>query len=306
MLSLPFGLRVPATCAHLGPGLGVLGLALELAFEYRVEAHDDGDEHVVERPDAHASVLDPRHDGVIVGLRQATRRWSIEVPPLRIEVHRGAPAGCGLGSYTADLLAGVRIASAFVKTPPLRDEQLDAVVAAGGDPAHASAALCGGLAIAVPLGGPVPGHRCLPAPIDAPWRLVIIAPDVAIGAAETQRAIPATLGALVAARTAGRVAGLLHAFATGDERLLGECLVDEVHVPHRIRLVPSVGSAITAMREAGAAGATISGHGPAVVAFTTRAERTNAIQAAAEEAFGRASVTCRAFVSAPGRQVGPL
>jgi homoserine kinase len=81
---------------------------------------------------------------------------------------------------------------------------------------------------------------------------------------------------------------LLHALQHGDEDLLRQCLVDEVHVPHRRRLVAGMSEALDAAVDAGAAGATICGHGPGLIAFTMVPGRSPEIARAMVAAFARA------------------
>lgn len=293
-----FELRVPATTANLGPGYGVVGLALDLWFDFRVTVHAGHGEFSIERPDSAAEkASDPRHDSFARGLRAAADRFDIKVPDgLRVVIRGDAPRRCGLGSNTAEHVAGIQAACRFAKSPPTVDERLDLLVAVGGDPAHGAAALRGGLAFAVPVQSPTGDarYRCLGGRISKVWWLAITAPDVAIGTADVHRVVPATLPNAVLQRSSGRLVGLLHALEIGDEALLGGCLLDEVHVPFRMQLAPGMTQALDAARESGAAGATISGHGPAMLAFavdSAGAERAGAAMAAAFESAGVPSRT---------------
>src|SRR5262249_20967710 len=128
-------------------------------------------------------------------------------------------------------------------------------------------------------------HRVVSFPVHESWHFVVAMSDLQMGTADTKRVLPPTLPHAVTSRSTGRVVGILHALATGDEALLGACLFDEVHVPYRRRLVPGMEAALTAATGAGAAGSTISGHGPGILALTTDAGRTAAIARAMTEAF---------------------
>jgi homoserine kinase len=81
---------------------------------------------------------------------------------------------------------------------------------------------------------------------------------------------------------------VLHALQHGDENLLRECLIDELHLPYRRHLVAGLGEALAAAVAAGAAGATICGHGPGLIAFTMVSGRTPEIARAMVTAFGAA------------------
>jgi homoserine kinase len=62
------------------------------------------------------------------------------------------------------------------------------------------------------------------------------------------------------------------AFRTGDLSLLGEAMTDKLHQPYRLKLIPGSQSAMDAAREAGAAAVALSGAGPSLIAFSSKAE----------------------------------
>lgn len=301
-LAQHFEFRVPATTANLGPGYGVVGLALDLWFDFSVTVTGSGT--VVERPDAPADkTLDRRHDPVVRGLRGAAERFAIDVPDdLTIVVRGTAPRRCGLGSNTAEFAGGIQAACRFAQAPPSIDRRLDLLVALGGDPGHGAAALRGGLAFAVPIqvpGEAAPRHRCLGGTVAPVWWCAITAPDVPLATADVHRVVPATVPNAIVQRSAGRLLGLLEALGTGDADLLGACLVDEVHVPYRMRLAAGMVEAAGAARVAGAVGVTISGHGPALLAFATDAAAARRAADAMRDAFAAAGVGARSLVVRP-------
>ena len=61
-----------------------------------------------------------------------------------------------------------------------------------------------------------------------------------------------------------------------------------MHLPYRRRLVPGLPESLTAAVDAGAAGATICGHGPGLIAFTTVQGRVPEIAKAMVHAYGLA------------------
>ena len=294
----PFAFRIPATTANLGPGFGVLGLALDLWLEFGVTP-TDGPMAVtrIDMPSEVTRVL--RHDPVARGIRAAAERFDIKVPAgLSIDVRGDVPRGCGLGTNTAELAAGIQLACRLAKEAPALDDRLTLLVGIGGDPAHGGAALRGGLTAAVPC------HRhphediwrILALPLSPIWRFVIVAPDVALGTADVHRVVPASVPNTVSQRTAGRIVGLIEALAHGDPDLVAECLHDETHVPFRMQLAPGMPAAAAAGRGAGAAGVTISGHGPALVAFATSDPDARRIADAMAEAFAQHGITSRSEV----------
>lgn len=288
----PITFHVPASAANLGPGYGVLALALDLPLGITVEQRTDGQILIERRDDPSAHLEDPRHDPVLRGLQRGAELLDVSLAKgLAVLVEGTIPRGTGLGTISAGYAAGLGVAARLAKkkwTPP---QLLDALVPLGGDPAHGAAALLGGLTATVPLSLPQEPQlrqRLLRLPLHRDWHYVIALPDVQMGTAETKRVLPPTLPHAAAARSTGRALGVLHALSHGDEDLLRQCLVDELHLPYRRRLVPGLGEALGAAIDAGAAGATICGHGPGLIAFTLVAGRTPEIARAMVAAFGAA------------------
>lgn len=285
--SEPITFHVPASAANLGPGYGILGIALDQPLHVTIEPRTDG-RVVVERRDGAMLVADDRrHDPVMRGLRVGAERFGVSLQKgLSLLIDGTIPRGTGLGTISAGYAAGLGAAARLSPKKWAPGEILDELVPLGGDPAHGAASLMGGLCTAVAIGiekGRVV-HQLLPMPIHASWQFVVLLPDVALGTADSKRVLPPTLPHGVANRTAGRVVGLLHALATGDEELLAACMRDETHVPYRRTLYSGLESTLQAAVEAGAATATICGHGPSLLAMTTDERRTKQIASAMVEA----------------------
>jgi homoserine kinase len=299
---------VPASAANLGPGYGVLAVALDLALQVTVEARTDGAVSVVRRDDPDAAAHDARHDDVLRGLHKGLELLGVPLGKgLTVTIEGIVPRGTGLGTISAGFAAGLGVAARMAQVHKRREPidpslLLDALIGLGGDPAHGAASLLGGLVATVQTSQPQEQeqrHRLIGFPVHERWRFVVVLPDVVMGTADTKRVLPPTLPHAVTARTSGRVIGILHALRTGDEKLLGACLFDEVHVPYRRRLVPGMEAALKAGLEAGAAGTTISGHGPGVLAMTTDAGRASSIARAMSDVFDKAGEKAIALVLRP-------
>lgn len=288
----PITFHVPASAANLGPGYGVIALALDLALGITVEPRTDGHLIVERRDDPSAHLEDPRHDPVLRGLRAGAELFDVPLQKgMHVVVEGTIPRGTGMGTISAGYAAGLAIAVRLSKKKASASQLLDTLVPLGGDPAHGAAALLGGLCATLPLSAPQDTklrQRIVQFPIHRDWHHVIALPDVQMGTADTKRVLPPTLPHAAAARSTGRTLGVLQALQHGDEELLRACIVDEVHLPYRRRLVPGLSEALVAAVEAGAAGATICGHGPGLIAFTTASGRTPEIARAMVHAFAKA------------------
>ncbi len=291
-MSAPITFHVPASAANLGPGYEVIGLALDLPLGITVETRTDGELNIDRHDDPSAHLEDQRHDPVLRGLRLGAELFSVSLAKgLSITVEGTIPRGTGMGTISAGYAAGLGIAVRLAKNKPETSAVLDALVSLNGDPAHGAAALLGGLTVTSQLSPPNDlelRHQPLSLSIHEDWHYVIALPDVQMGTAETKRVLPPTLPHAATRRSIGRAYGVLRALEQADEGLLRSCLQDEVHVPYRRLLVPGLDQAMTDAVEAGAAGATICGHGPGVIAFTTVQGRVPEIARAMVHAFAKA------------------
>jgi homoserine kinase len=288
----PITFHVPASAANLGPGYGVLALALDLPLGITVDPRTDGQILVERRDDPSSHHEDPRHDPVLRGLQRGAELLDVSLGKgMSVVVEGTIPRGTGMGTISAGFAAGLAIAARLSRKKWTPGQLLDALVPLGGDPAHGAAALLGGLVATLPLSLPQEAalkQRIVPFLVHDDWRFVIALPDAQMGTAETKRVLPPTLPHAAAARTTGRTLGVLHALHHGDEDLLRHCLLDEVHLPYRRRLLPGLSEALDAATAAGAAGATICGHGPGLIAFTLAEARTDDIARAMVDAFAQA------------------
>jgi homoserine kinase len=303
-LTEPITFQTPASTANLGPGFGVLGLALDLALTTTVTPATDGKVTVERCDDPDADSLDPRHDTVLRGLQAAAQLMSVDLSDgVHLRVEGDVPRGAGLGTNSAGFAAGIGAAVRLAKDPhsndALVDDLADILVGLGGDPGHGAASLIGGLVATCLVSRPHQPrtHHLLQQPLDPAWRYVLVLPDLQMGTAEISRVLPATLPHAVITRNTSRLVGLLKALATGDEDLLGPCLFDEVHVPFRRQLIPGLEKALAAGQEAGAAGVTISGHGPSLFALTTDEQKAEEIGAAIAQVFRDHGVSANSVVS---------
>jgi homoserine kinase len=90
-------------------------------------------------------------------------------------------------------------------------------------------------------------------------------------------------------------------FSTGDIAMIGEGMQDAVVEPARARMVPGFEEAKDAAREAGAAGACLSGAGPSVLSVVDgrRADPEKVLKAVVES-FEKRGVRAKGFVTTVG------
>jgi homoserine kinase len=93
-------------------------------------------------------------------------------------------------------------------------------------------------------------------------------------------ALPDAVSHAAAARQAGRSALLATAIMTSDAGLLRTAMRDELHQPYRLPLLPGSTELTESAYERGAAGACLSGAGPAVLAICDSPASAHAVEKA--------------------------
>jgi len=111
--------------------------------------------------------------------------------------------------------------------------------------------------------------------------------------------VPADVSITDLVETVGAASTLALGMAADDVGLVGEGMSDPVVTPARAALITGYGSVETAAYDAGAAGVTVSGAGPAVLAVCPR-DRRRSVAAAMVRAFDAAGIDARAYQTAVG------
>jgi homoserine kinase len=232
--------RAPATTANLGPGFDCVAAALDLWNELEV---GEGDEE----PD-----LD--HLGVRAFARLATVegktfRWTDRIP-----------RSSGLGSSAAVIALGLVAGALAEGQTPDAERLLAEGVELEGHADNLAAALAGGVCLT--------WENRIARVADAPPAVPIaVVPDSSISTADSRAALPRSVPHTDAAFTAARAALLGAALEGGSRELFAAALADRLHEPYRTADAPVL-EALRADPPTGAIGATLSGSGPTVIAWT--------------------------------------
>ena len=276
---------VPATSANLGPGFDCLGLALSL--RNRVEVSPASRSHVIIHGEG-AGLLPESEDNLVRWAMQHLASYTGKaLPPVQVVQHNAIPVGSGLGSsaaaVVAGLLAGNELLGASLPLPLL--VALATELEGHGD--NVAAALYGELAL-------VAGDEVISLPV-APLQAVVVLPTVALSTRAARAALPASVPHADAVFNLGQLGLLLQALAQGDHAMLARAMVDRLHQPYRIRLIPGMETALAAAQAAGAA-ACLSGAGPSLIAFAPSGHE--ALARAISAAFAQAGLFSRTWILA--------
>ena len=272
--------RVPATSATLGPGFDSLGLALSLYDVVEAWIDPTGLSIEVTGEGAGTAAAGESHL-VIRAMRETFKILDGQPPGLALRCVNRIPHGRGLGSSAAAIVSGMLAARALTDDGAARLPD-DAVLrlAAGfeGHPDNVAACLLGGLTVA--WSGPDGPRAVRLSPRPAIVPAVFIAPK-ALSTEHARGVLPETVPHADAAANAGRSALLIAALtsdtasdtASGPGALLEALLAatqDRLHQPYRAGVMPETAQLVARLRAAGVP-AVVSGAGPSVLAFLTRA-----------------------------------
>jgi homoserine kinase len=314
-------IKVPATSANLGPGFDALGLALDLWNETRLSTDSStdflADERMgstdfgaEERMRVTDGVTDARIKRMSVAVRgegegllatneknlivrvaqKLAERLGKTLPPFHAECRNQIPLSSGLGSSAATIVTGLLAGNALLGNPLSKEEILNLASEMEGHPDNVAPALLGGLVVSTVSEGKVTAH---PVSLGMDVHITIALPDFYISTKQARAVLPKKISLKNAVHNISRAVLVTEAFRMGDFKLLGEAMTDQIHQPHRLKLIPGAQSALEAAREAGAAAVALSGAGPSLIAFSSTAEA--GVGEAMKRAYEAAGLATRIF-----------
>jgi len=255
--------QVPTTTANLGPGFDCLGMALEL---YNVVEMIPTPRGLVIEVSGEGAVEIPRDERnlVLQAARSVFSQVGYAPPGIRLRLQNQIPVARGLGSSTAAIVGGVIAANLLAGGNLSVKEMITLASSIEGHPDNVAPAVLGGVVVAVQDDDDVKYLKFQPPP---GLRGVVAIPDFPLATKTSREILPAQVSFQDAVFNVGRVALLVAALQQGDLSLLGTAMEDRLHQAFRSSLVPGLKKVLAAAKLAGARGVTLSGAGPAVIAF---------------------------------------
>lgn len=299
--------KVPATSANLGPGFDALGLALDLWNETEFTTAESFS-LIIEGEGARRLATNEKNLIVRSG-RKLYECVNKQMPHLSLRCLNRIPLASGLGSSAAATLTGLLGANALLGSPLTHEEILNLAVEIEGHPDNAAPALLGGLVVSTREAGRVIAHKLTLGRDDRispeedagmPFHITIALPEFHLPTKQARAVLPGQVPMKDAIQNIGRVVMLAEAFQSGDLDLLGQAMVDTLHQPYRLPLIPGAREAMAAARGAGAAAVALSGAGPGLIAFS--AFRSRGIGEAMKLVFESAGLRTRIFELDASRQ----
>jgi homoserine kinase len=300
----------PASVGNVGPGLDILGLAVEgpgdtVAAQWTeapgISVLDPGHAELPREADRHTSALAAR--AVVDRIGPATLRGR----GIALSVTKGLPLSGGQGGSAASAVAGAVAVNALLGAPLGAAALIDACLAAeaavaGRHADNIAPSLLGGIVLIRAL-EPLDLVRL---PVPEELYVVLARPDQRMRTAEARAVLPNEVSRAVALHQAAQVAAMVAALALGDYALLGRAVDDRIAEPARAGLLPGFAEAKAAALAAGALGSSISGSGPTAFALARGREAAERVGAAMRDAYaasGRAAEVLVGRVDRAGARI---
>lgn len=285
--------RVPATSANLGAGFDVFGIALETPFDIIEVEKSDKTEIVVNGRDSQYVPTDPKKNtaGIVA---------SILKKPVKLTIHRGIPLSSGLGSSAAPA-AGVAFALNEMYALGLSREEL-VRIAAQGEKGASGAAHADNVAPAIYGGFVIVQKDRIISLVPENIGIVAVHPAMIVSTRTARAILPKKLLLEDISFNTGKAAAMVVGMMRSDIRLIGDSMENRVIESVRSKLIKGYAHVKKNAIEAGAAGVTISGSGPTMIAVCWMNEREG-IAKAMTQAFYENSIRSEAFITTIGRGV---
>lgn len=287
--------RVPCSTSNLGSGYDTIGLALNRYLEATFEPGPTG-LSILRGGSLAAAGYDDGDDLVALSFAKALRSMGYEVGGT-LHLTSDIPIGKGLGSSAAAILAGFDLALAVSGQGRDDARVFKAAYEHEGHGDNAAPCLYGGLRAVLPgAAGPLP----IELELSPNLGFAYAAPAAAMETKVSRNALPERVGHDLAARSLARVTALVRGLASADKELIKIGVEDELHVPHRLPMIPGAYNAIGAGYDAGAWAITISGAGSGLIALCDRPD-AEGVAAAMLAVFrnGTGEANCPAFAVTP-------
>jgi homoserine kinase len=255
--------RVPATCANMGPGFDVLGLALPWDNHFSVS---DSDRTEIFHHGPYASQIPTEGDHLaLAGARAVANALGRPLPTWRWDIEVAIPPGRGLGSSSSAVVGGLVIANERFGRPFTQDALLALATKLEGHPDNAAPALHGGVTAAFSQNQEL---WCIPLAEKICACAVVVVPAMTQSTSESRGALSPMVTREASVYNIAAVTALTHALLTGAPSSWQYGLRDQLHQPERLTRIPGALEVVQAAREAGAFGAVLSGSGPTLLALT--------------------------------------
>ena len=263
--------QVPATSANCGPGFDCLGLALNLYNVFEFTPDGKATSFTYSFTGYGADILekeDPKKNLIGIAMEQVFAKVQEPIQYGHIKSDTLIPPSRGLGSSSTAIVGGLLLANELVKTPLSKEDLLIIANRMEGHPDNVAPAIYGNLCCATGL-----KDRVLNTVIPVPESLhfAVVVPEVLVSTEYARSVLPNHVPFKEAVQNVSHASLFVTSLIINQLTNLEVALEDNLHVPYRKTLIPHCDKVFSAAKAAGAYGATISGSGSTLIAYTDKA-----------------------------------
>jgi homoserine kinase len=262
--------RVPATVANIGPGFDAVGAALRMHLEIDIEPRRNLVELFIEGEGA-AGLPKDETNLVIRSMNAFFDHIGRRPPGYALHINNPIPLDAGLGSSAAAVVGGLIAARTITGRAVPQGDLVELATRLEGHPDNVLPALLGGLVISYrEHGSGALRHFRL----EVSNRLVplLAVPAGGFSTSAARGALPPSVTFEDAQVTAGRASLLVAALSSGaGADVLAQAMLDRLHEPARLALMPETAAVHGELRGAGVPVA-LAGAGPSLVVVVPRPE----------------------------------
>ena len=189
------------------------------------------------------------------------------------------PPSRGLGSSSTAIVGGLLLANTLVKNPLTKEELLVIANRMEGHPDNVAPAIYGNLCCATGLKTKVL-NTVIPVPEEL--HFAVIVPEVLVSTEYARSVLPNHIPFKEAVQNVSHASLFVTSLITHQLDNLSIALEDNLHVPYRKALIPHCDDVFMAAKTEGAYGATISGSGSTLIAYTDKCHVENVAKAMGE------------------------
>ena len=259
--------RVPGTSANCGPGFDCLGVACTIYNELELTLLEEERLDIEITGDGAENIPVDERNIVWRSIQKLLERAgkAQEYKGAIIRMDNGVPLSRGLGSSATAIVGGLKAANECLGNPFTNRDLLQMATEIEGHPDNVAPAIFGGFTISIVRNGKPECFSLMP---KLPLKLVVTVPDFFLPTKAARAVLPAEVPMKDAVFNIGRAAMLTAALCKGNKSFLRSVFDDALHQPYRAKLIPGMYDVFKAARAAGALGASMSGAGPCLIAFT--------------------------------------
>ncbi len=250
--------RVPATCANLGPGFDALGLAFNIYNTVEVQKIHSG--LIIEGCD---KKYKNENNLVYTSMNKVFQLANYKPSGIKINIKSNIKESSGLGSSSSCIVAGVFAANEIANSRLTKVELMDLAVKIEGHPDNVIPAIYGGLIISMIDEGKIYFKKIS---IDKKIKFYILTSDLQkCSTKELRKSLPKYILLKDGVFNLSHSLMLVEALRDGDFDLIEASSKDRFHEPFRKKNIKGYDEIYKKAMECGAKALVISGAGPALL-----------------------------------------